>query len=311
MRFSRKTACLLWLFSAVLTITCSATFHPGDRGAQIREIQQALVNDGISLGVDGDYGTSTTEAIRKFQAAHGLECDGILGAQTYAALMGRPMPENRSEYFVQKSGLPDAELMAAEREITAVQAALAGRGYDLSVDGIFGINTEQAVRDFQTKQGLDADGIVGNLTYTSLTGQTLQGGSLRRVGNTGNAGNKELFGRLMAVANSNLGVPYVFGGTTPAGFDCSGFTRYVYESVGIELPRMADEQFTVGSAVETANLQPGDLVFFSTYASGISHSGIYIGNGQFIHAGNNGVSMDNLFDEYWSPRYRGAKRIFC
>ena len=85
MRFFRKTACLLWLFSAVLTITCSATFHPGDRGAQIREIQQALVNDGISLGVDGDYGTSTTEAIRKFQAAHGLECDGILGAQTYAA----------------------------------------------------------------------------------------------------------------------------------------------------------------------------------------------------------------------------------
>lgn len=311
MRFFRKTAWLLWFFSAVLTITCSATFHPGDRGAQIREIQQALVNDGISLSVDGDYGTSTTEAIRKFQAAHGLECDGILGAQTYAALMGRPMPENHSEYFVQKSGLPDAELMVAEREITAVQAALAGRGYDLSVDGIFGINTEQAVRDFQTKQGLDADGIVGNLTYTSLTGQTLQGGSLRCIGNTGKAGNKELFGRLMAVANGNLGVPYVFGGTTPAGFDCSGFTRYVYESVGIELPRMADEQFTVGSAVETANLQPGDLVFFSTYASGISHSGIYIGNGQFIHAGNNGVSMDNLFDEYWSPRYRGAKRIFC
>ena len=78
-------------------------------------------------------------------------------------------------------------------------------------------------------------------------------------------------------ALSLQGVPYVFGGTSRSGFDCSGYTQYVFRGSGISLPRTAAEQFRVGSSVSRAQLQSGDLVFFTTYASGASHVGIYIG----------------------------------
>ena len=88
------------------------------------------------------------------------------------------------------------------------------------------------------------------------------------------------------IAKSYIGVPYVWGGTTPSGFDCSGFIRYVFEKVGINLPRISADQYNAGTKVSKADLQPGDLVFFEkTYnKAGITHSGIYIGNNEFISA---------------------------
>ena len=101
----------------------------------------------------------------------------------------------------------------------------------------------------------------------------------------------------------------MWGGSSPSGFDCSGFTRYVYSAAGIDLPRSADEQYGVGYSISMANLQPGDLVFFSTYDSGISHVGIYIGNHQFINAASDGVSISDMDSSYWAARYIGAKRV--
>ena len=75
------------------------------------------------------------------------------------------------------------------------------------------------------------------------------------------------------------------------------------------MPRAADEQYDVGESVSMANLEPGDLVFFSTYEAGISHVGIYIGNHQFINAASDGVSVSDMDSSYWSARYVGAKRI--
>ena len=112
-----------------------------------------------------------------------------------------------------------------------------------------------------------------------------------------------------------VGVPYVYGGASPSGFDCSGFTRYVFAQFGVKLPHGATPQLKSGAEVSRDNLQPGDLVFFQgTYAtsSAASHCGIYIGDGQFIHSassGNRGITISNLSDSYYSRHYLTARRV--
>ncbi len=114
---------------------------------------------------------------------------------------------------------------------------------------------------------------------------------------------------LVSNALSLRGVPYVFGGTSRNGFDCSGFTQYVFKASGISLPRTSYTQFGVGTAVNRQQLQAGDLVFFTTYAKGASHVGIYIGDGRFVHAADSGVKVTSLSDSYYASRYLGARRV--
>jgi cell wall-associated NlpC family hydrolase len=119
--------------------------------------------------------------------------------------------------------------------------------------------------------------------------------------------------QIAATAMKYLGAPYVWGGTTPAGFDCSGFTYFVVNQViGGGFSRDMETQAASGSYVDKGSLQPGDIVFQqNTYKWGLSHTGIYIGNGQFINAANEntGVVISNLNDSYWGPRYYTARRI--
>lgn len=113
-------------------------------------------------------------------------------------------------------------------------------------------------------------------------------------------------GSVVAIAERYLGVPYVWGGASPSGFDCSGFTMYVYAQVGVSLPHNAAAQFGYGSPVSMSQLQPGDLVFFY----GLGHVGIYVGGGQFIHAPHTGdvVKISSL-GGYYASNFSGARRI--
>ena len=116
--------------------------------------------------------------------------------------------------------------------------------------------------------------------------------------------------QIIATAKKYIGVPYLWGGTTPSGFDCSGFLQYVFRQNGINLLRTSKQQYTMGIWVSKANLQKGDLVFFQTGSNGISHVGMYIGNGQFIHASSsNGVTISSLSNSYWVRTYYGARRV--
>lgn len=186
-------------------------------------------------------------------------------------------------------------------EVAQIQKALAGLGYEVSIDGDFGSATKEAVIAFQKSKGLEPDGLVGDATYRALLGRDMPEVS---------RGSTAVVRRVVQTSMQYIGVPYVFGGTTPGGFDCSGYTRYVFANAGVYLPRMADEQYWVGSSVSYGNLQVGDLVFFTTYAPGVSHVGIYMGNGTFIHASSSrGVVIDSMGSSYWSSRYVGAKRV--
>ncbi|MCA1584544.1 MAG: C40 family peptidase [Acidobacteria bacterium] len=128
----------------------------------------------------------------------------------------------------------------------------------------------------------------------------------------GDAGEKVPDGyALSGTALSLRGVPYVNGGSTPSGFDCSGFVQYVFGQNGLALPREVRDQFRLGRTVDRDRLEAGDLVFFTTIAPGASHVGIALGGDQFVHAPSRAgvVRVEHLSAPYWSARYVAARRI--
>lgn len=280
-----KKCLILAAFVGILGASVQGAYQYGDTGSEIVAIQKKLIAAGYKARETGEYDANTKWAVRLYQKDQGLPVDGILGDATYKKLMGKPMPSaTKTVSKVKEISKKDAELMAkiqAKKEVNSKA-----------------ITTSVKQQKKPTTQGKPATVQVKH----KVTNHTAK--PLRTVPVSGNV--KEI----LTYANTFTGVPYKFGGTTPAGFDCSGYIRHVFQKVGVQLPRQADEQYTVGKKVEKQNLQPGDLVFFETYEPGVSHSGIYIGDGQFISAtSSSGVAVADIDDSYWGPRYVGAKRV--
>lgn len=219
-------------------------------------------------------------------------------------------------------------------DVITLQKKLYLIGYEITeIDGIFGNETERAVLAFQKDQEISATGIVTNVTWRALQkakpikGRELpstKSASVKTVKDPKNSApiNKNLvpYGKtfisskqgleIVATAKNYIGVPYVFGGNTPKGFDCSGFLEYVFKQNGFVIPRLADEQYMLGKAAKVSQLDAGDLVFFTTYTSGASHCGFYVGDRRFLHASSSrGIRIDSLDSDYWGSRFLGARKI--
>ncbi|MBA2944084.1 C40 family peptidase [Paenibacillus sp. CGMCC 1.16610] len=180
--------------------------------------------------------------------------------------------------------------------VSALQTNLKTLGYFTypTITGYFGTITAQAVKDYQKAYLLSPTGVVDTATQTSISHSI----------------NKRL---LLDDAMNFVNVPYLWGGATPQGFDCSGFIYYMFQKHGIPAVRTTSKElYNTGSAVSQANLQPGDLVFFAIASPGvIDHVGFYLGNGQFLSATRSaGIYPQSLTSSYWGPKYMGAKRVY-
>ncbi|GIM46579.1 hydrolase [Collibacillus ludicampi] len=184
---------------------------------------------------------------------------------------------------------------ADNADVASLQKNLNTLGYFTypRITGYFGIVTKEAVQTFQNDYGLQADGVVGPITRTAIQHALVKQ-------------------QMMQDAKRYIGVPYVLGGATPKGFDCSGFVYFMFSSHGVSaIPRMSSAEYArLGSSIDQMHLRPGDLVFFGSNGK-INHVGFYLGNRQFISAtSSKGIWISSLDNPYWAASYIMAKRIY-
>lgn len=285
----------------------------GSSGKNVETLQAKLKELGFfHHKVTGYYGTITAEAVREFQRSARIPVDGIAGPKTFSALETAlqidKTESNNNQSPNNEANDPKAILQVGSRgsSVTELQQRLRVLGYfKQQPTGYFGDITKNALIQFQKDWNLVADGIV-----TQMTWDKLEEVSSVHMSHADNETETKEFNALNLVADAlnYIGVPYVWGGTSTSGFDCSGFVQYVFKKNGVMLPRTVAEQWNATKPVSKPKV--GDIVYFETYKAGPSHNGIYIGNNQFIHSGSStGVTVAKLDNPYWAQRYLGARSI--
>ncbi|WP_188453907.1 C40 family peptidase [Virgibacillus oceani] len=289
----------------------------GEHGEVIRVLQHKLnklsyYNDEI----DGDFGILTEHALKKFQAKYRLRMSGQADEETIDALIEIEM----KMYLKQIEELSGSIYPGLQSEdVKIVQKALNYFGYYTGeIDGIYGPLTKKALEIAEKEHGIELTTEVTKESLKTLyKSKNAEKTSKPNAKQTKKDTKKEIkkvetkatiHAGVIQAAYSFIGTPYVWGGNSPGGFDCSGFIQYIYSTQNITTPRTVSDMWNFASPVNSPSI--GDLVFFETYKPGPSHMGIYIGDGKFIHAGqSNGVEVSKMEYDYWQQRYLGAKRI--
>ena len=259
----------------------------GDRGEAVRTLQSQLNSSGASLTVDGVFGRATNNAVRSLQSAAGIGVDGVVGPKTWNALAGSTTIGSGGGGSTSAPSSSQPKLRSGDRgeAVRTLQSQLNSSGASLTVDGVFGRATNNAVRSLQSAAGIGVDGVVGPKTWNALAGSTtISPGSSGGGGGNSSVGSSFNGQAIIDKARSVKGTRYKWGGHSPStGFDCSGLVHYAYNQAGIDMPRKTAKGYTFGGKViPKSQAQPGDLVAFT--ANDYGHIGIYIGDGKIIDA---------------------------
>lgn len=297
------------------------TLREGMRHGDVQELQDALRDTGhFSANSTGYFGPVTRSAVRDFQRSAGIAVDGIAGPQTFGALGvsgGSSSSSSSATQVSSSSGSTTISFSTILRpgargdQVRQLQIALSERGFSGGTSGVYGPKTQQSVRDFQRSAGITVDGIAGPQTYGAINGTSASSNSSSSTSSSSSSAttvsSSSSVESIISSARSVMGSPYQWGGTTPSGFDCSGFINYAFNQNGKSIPRTVAQIYSAATKVSTP--RRGDIVFFET-RTGPSHAGIYLGNGQFIHSGaSTGVTISDMNNPYWSSHYMGAGRL--
>ncbi|SFA74632.1 Cell wall-associated hydrolase, NlpC family [Lentibacillus halodurans] len=295
----------------------------GQHGETVRILQQKLNKlSYFDDKIDGDYGVLTEHALKKFQANHELKITGQVNMKT----LNTVIDEEKRQYKEQLEDLSGSIHPGMESsDVKIVQRALEYFGYYKGeIDGIYGPLTQQALEAAEEEHDtelIDHDALKAlyedDQSEQQNQQQDEQEGKQDEKQTTKEESSHEAkqvevkstnYPQAIEAARNQIGTPYVWGGESPSGFDCSGFIQYIFQVEGISLPRTVSDTWNFTTQVESPSV--GDLVFFETYKPGPSHMGIYIGDGQFIHAGESrGVEISKMNNSYWEKRYLGAGRV--
>jgi peptidoglycan hydrolase-like protein with peptidoglycan-binding domain len=304
-----------------------------DSGEEVTALQNRLMELGyLEIEEPTDYfGNSTAYAVQLFQRQHGLEQDGVAGEQTQTLLFGKD-----AQHYMMVEG-------AEGRDVKMLQEQLVDLGYlsEDDVDRIYGAKTIEAVKAFQKRNGLTADGKAGEKTLEKLysdgakISKSLEeklkaeekaqkekerkeaaAAASKKPGKTATPTPKKdsKLDKFLKAANSKIGCEYVLGDKGPNTFDCSGFVYYCLKQAGVSTIRMNAAGFSKVSrwknVSKISDLEKGDILFFrSDSSSTVSHCGIYIGSGMMIDASSaNGKVVKRAVSSYWKRNFVNARR---
>lgn len=281
----------------------------GEHSESVRILQKKLKELNFYDETEsGNYDIITEYALKKFQAEHGITVTGQANQETISLVLQSEL-DKQLELL---EALPDQINPDSDTEdIKFIQGILYYFGYYTGeIDGSYGPLTKKAVELVDEKHQLDLKGKLKKEPLKEIVQEAKE--DLPSADPTAETEDQikiiNQTDQLIQTAKTFIGSPYSWGGTSPQGFDCSGFIQFVFEKHERTIPRTVSDIWNFSSPVEKPSI--GDLVFFETYKAGPSHLGIYIGNNEFIHAGlSNGVEIANIEQEYWRVRYLGAKRI--